>query len=254
MIKPPASNLEWIRWGERDPLFGVAAWKGKERDGAAPWTDEEFYANGEREWAACERAWNRYGRKANGTCLEIGCGAGRITRPLSRAFAGTIGIDVSPAMIARARPHLDPTVELHVTEGTSLPVADGSVAGVFSTFVFQHLERQEYGLQYFTEIARALEPGGSCMIHAPVVRWPAADDGLVDRTARKLLTLADEGRSVVSRSLATVRRLSGRPVMRRIHYEAEALSAHLESVGLVEVEISAIGALGLSWVFARRPE
>lgn len=40
------SNLEWEKWGERDPLFAVASWAGKERGGAQAWTDAEFYSMG----------------------------------------------------------------------------------------------------------------------------------------------------------------------------------------------------------------
>jgi len=45
-----SSNVEWRRWGEIDPLFGVAAAKGRERGGASPWTDGEFYERGARHW------------------------------------------------------------------------------------------------------------------------------------------------------------------------------------------------------------
>lgn len=38
----PASNVEWERWGETDPFFGVATWAGHERAGATPWTPEGF--------------------------------------------------------------------------------------------------------------------------------------------------------------------------------------------------------------------
>src|SRR5438094_7720902 len=40
------SNVEWQRWGEIDPLYGVAATTGRARSGPHPWTDEEFYERG----------------------------------------------------------------------------------------------------------------------------------------------------------------------------------------------------------------
>ena len=46
----PESNIEWQKWGDVDPLWGVAAWVGRERQGRAPWTDEEFYKLGEMDW------------------------------------------------------------------------------------------------------------------------------------------------------------------------------------------------------------
>ncbi|HEY2010067.1 MAG TPA: hypothetical protein VGH23_13825 [Rhizomicrobium sp.] len=47
----PESNKEWIAWGEKDPLWGVASAPGKERGQPDAWTDEEFYALGAEDFA-----------------------------------------------------------------------------------------------------------------------------------------------------------------------------------------------------------
>jgi hypothetical protein len=44
------SNVEWQAWGEKDPLFGVIPLTGRERDGAKPWTDADFYETGRADW------------------------------------------------------------------------------------------------------------------------------------------------------------------------------------------------------------
>ncbi len=36
------TNIEWRLWGKRDPLYGVATWPGREKDGKHPWIDSEF--------------------------------------------------------------------------------------------------------------------------------------------------------------------------------------------------------------------
>ncbi len=92
------SNKEWKKWGETDPLYGVAMWKGKEKDGADAWTDAEFYQLGESDWGDFRRRWERYGVSSK-SCLEIGCGAGRITKQLSTYFDEVHAADVSDKMI-----------------------------------------------------------------------------------------------------------------------------------------------------------
>ena len=113
------------------------------------------------------------------TVLDIGCGVGRLTRALADRAAHVHGIDVSAEMITRARGHLaDRTnVTLHHGDGLSLaPLADGSVDGVVSLVVFQHIPDPAVTLGYVREIGRVLRPGGWAVfqvsgnpaIHAPV--------------------------------------------------------------------------------------
>lgn len=73
-MKELASNKEWKKWGEIDPLFGVASWQNKQRDGSNPWTDQEFYQLGDSDWKDFSRHWEMYGVSRE-SCLEIGCGA-----------------------------------------------------------------------------------------------------------------------------------------------------------------------------------
>src|SRR5882757_8867568 len=47
--------------------------------------------------------WRRVALDAEGPVLELGCGTGRISRPLARAGVGLVGIDRSAAMLARLR-------------------------------------------------------------------------------------------------------------------------------------------------------
>jgi len=79
------SNIEWEKWGERDPLYAVAAWPGKEKGNKNTWTDDEFYELGASDWEDFLRHWRHY-RLRPAHCLEIGCGAGRITKQMSQTF------------------------------------------------------------------------------------------------------------------------------------------------------------------------
>ena len=64
------TNVEWKAWGKKDPLWGVASWAGRERNGPNPWTDQEFYELG-ADWLDFERAWRQTVGYEPGTVLEI---------------------------------------------------------------------------------------------------------------------------------------------------------------------------------------
>jgi SAM-dependent methyltransferase len=95
--------------------------------------------------------------------LEIGCGPGRLMRPMSRHFIELHGVDVSDEMVALAREKLRdiPNAIPHATDGASLAeFADESFEFVYSYAVFQHIPSREIVVQYLKEIQRVLKPGG----------------------------------------------------------------------------------------------
>src|SRR5579862_5263768 len=75
--------------------------------GRTDWTDQDFFASGEK--AIAEEILTDTGNIYQGKdpsqmrVLEIGCGAGRLTRALSNIFGEVHAVDVSGEMITRAR-------------------------------------------------------------------------------------------------------------------------------------------------------
>src|SRR5262249_23556312 len=102
MITSPKSNIEWISWAEKDPLYGIASLEGRNKRGGQPWTEAEFYAQGKSCGAWELSNGERYGIVPE-SVVEIGCGAGRLTRPLSKYFGKAYGVDIPPAMLEIAR-------------------------------------------------------------------------------------------------------------------------------------------------------
>ncbi len=103
---------------------------------------------------ANRRAWR---------ALEIGCGPGRLVKPLSRHFGEIHGVDVSDEMIRLARERLAdiPHAHFHATNGANLAqFADDSFDFIYSYAVFQHIPSRDVVLEYMREIARVLKPGG----------------------------------------------------------------------------------------------
>jgi SAM-dependent methyltransferase len=95
--------------------------------------------------------------------VDIGCGLGRLTRPLAARTARVIALDVSQEMLTRGQ-ELNSTlvnVEWVHGDGESLrPINDSSVDACVSHVVFRHIPDSAITLGYVREIGRVLRPGG----------------------------------------------------------------------------------------------
>lgn len=134
--------------------------------GREEWTDEEFFASGRRtveEEILTDMINICQGREPSQMrVLEIGCGAGRVTRALSEMFGEVWAVDVSAEMIARAGQALAgrPNVRLFQNNGKDLAVLGGvQFDFAFSTIVFQHIPSREVIWNYVREVHRLLRPG-----------------------------------------------------------------------------------------------
>jgi SAM-dependent methyltransferase len=95
--------------------------------------------------------------------VEIGCGVGRLTRVLAARAASVVAVDISEAMLERAKAAnaaLD-NVEWVLGDGRSLAgVADASADVCFSHVVFQHIPDPAITLGYVREMGRVLRADG----------------------------------------------------------------------------------------------
>ncbi|MEK6206481.1 MAG: methyltransferase domain-containing protein [Chloroflexota bacterium] len=221
------SNVEWRQWGETDPLWNVATRDGRRRGEANAWTDDAFYALGRSDWADFLRRWERYGVDEK-SCVEVGCGAGRITGPMTEYFDAVHGLDVSEGMLAYARQRV-PKANFYLTDGVEIPLADASVTAAFSTHVFQHLDTALQSVPIFRELHRVLAPGGTLMIHLPLYTFPFA---------KKQFATFYRTRGWLAQQRARLRRLVGRPIMRRVWYETDWLYGTLASLGFTDIEFA----------------
>ena len=142
-------------------------------------------ARGEEELAAL---FGRLGADPRGgRCVEVGCGPGRMTAALSQRFDRVLGLDVSPAMLERARAAVGaPNVEVRAVSGSRLDgVEDASADTLVCYLVLQHLPSREAVLSYLREFARVLAPGGAAYVQLPVL-----DSGLRPRAWRASRSLA----------------------------------------------------------------
>ncbi len=95
--------------------------------------------------------------------LEIGCGAGRMTRHLASVFGAVVGVDVSGEMISQAGDRLAgvANVQLHETSGVDFAIfPDESFDVVLSAYVFQHVPSVDVIESNIRDAWRVLKPGG----------------------------------------------------------------------------------------------
>ena len=145
--------------------------------GQQVWSDEEFFAYGEQELK--DHVLNDLGNICQGRdprtmkVLEIGCGAGRVTRALARFFGEVYAVDISSRMVRQAREAVAAFPNAHIfhNNGRDLSVLrprwwQKSQAGAtlevdfaFSCLVFQHIPSRAVIASYLREVNRILRPG-----------------------------------------------------------------------------------------------
>lgn len=131
------------------------------------WTDEEFFHSG--ELAVKQDILNDMINICQGKApsdmrvLEIGSGAGRVTRALSKVFGEVHGVDVSGEMVEQARRALADRTNAWVYQNNGKDLSalpDGMQFDfAYSTIVFQHIPSREVIETYVREVHARLHPG-----------------------------------------------------------------------------------------------
>jgi tRNA (uracil-5-)-methyltransferase TRM9 len=126
---------------------------------AHPWTDVESFLDG----------------RSGTVGLDVGCGNGRHTEPLSGRVDRTVGLDLSRTLLSAARDRatnrdVDATF-VHGT-ATALPFDQGTVDLAVYVAALHHLRTRAERLRSLDELARVLGPEGRALISA----WSTAHE------------------------------------------------------------------------------
>jgi SAM-dependent methyltransferase len=147
----------WDRRARENPWFFI----NNTLDYAEP-DLEEFWASGERDLDEI-LAGAGVAIGPSDHVVELGCGAGRMSRAIARRVARVTAVDVAPAMLALAREHnagLD-NVDWLLGDGATLTgVPDAGADACISYVVLQHIPDPRVTLGYVREMGRVLKPGG----------------------------------------------------------------------------------------------
>jgi len=97
-----------------------------------------------------------------GPACDMGCGPGHIARYLRGRGVEVCGVDLSPAMVERAR-RLTPGIEFRQGDMLTLEVSDGAWAGIVAFYSLIHIPRDDMA-QALREFWRVLQPGGLLLL------------------------------------------------------------------------------------------
>jgi ubiquinone/menaquinone biosynthesis C-methylase UbiE len=150
---------DWDDRARKDAFHYIASWR-------EDWDEQSFFQSGEEDYQGLvapvldRRAWELQGK----TMLELGCGAGRMTRSFAQRFSRVYAFDISPEMLRHARalfPNAS-NVDWTLGNGSDLSgVGTESVDFVFSYIVLQHMPAPEFALLYVREMLRVVKVGGT---------------------------------------------------------------------------------------------
>ncbi|MBI3680281.1 MAG: class I SAM-dependent methyltransferase [Acidobacteria bacterium] len=150
-------------WDQR-ALENARHWVNTERE---EWTDDEFFRSGQRtveEEILTDMINICQGKDPKRMkVLEIGCGAGRVTRALADLFGEVWAVDVSREMIRQAGTALAAYANVRLIQNNGMDLSaiagDGTFDFAFSSIVFQHIPSREVIENYVHEVSRLLAPG-----------------------------------------------------------------------------------------------
>ena len=96
--------------------------------------------------------------------LDLGCGIGRLIKPLAAKVGEIHGVDVSGEMIQRAREYLGDlsNVRLYENDGSDLSeLRSDTYDFVYSYLMFQHIPDRAIVERYLSEVYRVTKVGGT---------------------------------------------------------------------------------------------
>ena len=97
-----------------------------------------------------------------GPICDLGCGPGQIARHLHRQGVKTLGVDLSPKMVAEAQ-RLNPEIHFHQGDMLALPDTDNSWGGIAAFYCIIHIPREQV-VDALREMRRVLKPGGILLV------------------------------------------------------------------------------------------
>jgi SAM-dependent methyltransferase len=97
-----------------------------------------------------------------GPICDLGCGPGQIARYLHHKGVSTLGVDLSPRMVAEAQ-RLNPEIPFHQGDMLALPDDDNSWGGIAAFYCIIHIPREKI-VEALLEMKRVLKPGGILLI------------------------------------------------------------------------------------------
>lgn len=165
-----AMRQDWDARARKDAFHYIATWRNQ-------WDPGTFFESGEEDYrklVAPVLSAARFAPQGK-SMLELGCGAGRMTRAFAQTFSRVYAFDISPEMLHRAKTLFPDAnnIEWTLGNGSNLsPVSDCAVDFAFSYIVLHHMPSRDLALNYIREMLRVLKPGGRFLFQFSTLRTP----------------------------------------------------------------------------------
>ena len=99
----------------------------------------------------------------SGPVLDVGCGTGKLAGRVADAGYRVHGVDPSRAMLQLLRERR-PDIGTAVSDGTSLPFAEGTFALTYCVAVLHHIADADAVRRALAEMVRVTRPGGDVLV------------------------------------------------------------------------------------------
>lgn len=243
------TDVEWEKWGARDPYFGVLTHDRFRSSKIAADDYQVFFESGrchvDSVLATCRRHFGKDFKPRR--VLDFGCGVGRLLLPFAKQCEAVVGVDISESMLAEAGRNC---ARFGVTNTTlvrgddTLSAVEGRFDLVHSTIVFQHIE-SERGLDIIARLVQLVAPGGGlslqvtygrnygeCRYGQPLLRSPAlAQSPSLYQRALSLVSGIARSRKLTGQTLRTVPDAGSDPVMMMYQYDLSRIAFILQTAG-----------------------
>ena len=149
---------DWDERARKDAFHYIASWR-------KDWTPESFFLSGDDDYARLVApVFDRWRWEPQGkSMLELGCGAGRMTRSFAQRFSRVYAFDISAEMLGHAKALFPESSNVDWIQGNGVDLSglrDETVDFAFSYIVLQHMPEPEFAIRYIREMLRVLKPGG----------------------------------------------------------------------------------------------
>jgi 2-polyprenyl-3-methyl-5-hydroxy-6-metoxy-1,4-benzoquinol methylase len=160
-------RAQWTRLGQEDPYWSVLTHEGFRLNAMTDAALASFRETGRESASLVDLVSRRAGRPTpTGTCVELGCGVGRVTRHLADRFEKVIAVDISPGNLALCERYMrdenvrnvETVLLSDIHDLHALPAYDF----LYSVIVLQHNPPPIQFAMLSTLLAK-IRPGGACV-------------------------------------------------------------------------------------------